>query len=438
VSMKYYVRITILLGLLYGCIAIQRVVIAVIMPAIQADMKFSYTDVGLIMAITGFTWAFGAVIWAAVGDRWGRRPFIAGTAILAAVFSWFTGLVNSVGQMLAVRGILGFFEGGPYSPSVATVSEEAPPKHRGFVVAFIPACFALIGGVVGPIAAVALMAKFGSWRQVFYIISIPAALLGAITLFAMHEPPSIADGIKMRKAGKEKVVSSHVGGKGSPLSVLKYKNVITSTVISVSVMGWLWVSQSFLALFLTKVHSMSMGQIGPIMAVMGLGGFMGMPFSGFVSDHLGRRTAMVGAGLMSTICGIVVCMLPVGVSPPVLSLSLGFWGFFTGGTYPLYLGALLTESVPDELAGTAVSIPTGVGEIFGAAFMPTIAGILADRFGLYAPMWMATVAGVAIACISLFYIETAPKKVSKMRTELAPDHYLLKRFRTKEEPDLSM
>jgi sugar phosphate permease len=72
---------------------------------------------------------------------------------------------------------------------------------------------------------------------------------------------------------------------------------------------------------------------------------------------------------------------------------------------------LLTECVPDELAGTAVSIPTGVGEIFGAAFMPTIAGMLTDRFSLYAPMWMATVAGLVIACISLFYIETVPKKV---------------------------
>jgi MFS family permease len=427
--MKYYVRLTILLGLVYGFIGIQRIAIAVIMPAIQEDMKFSYTDVGLIMAVTGLLWAFGAITWAAVGDKWGRRPVIAGTAILAAVFSWLTGLVTSVGQMLVVRGVLGFFEGGPYSPSVATISEEAPPKNRGFVVAFIPACFALIGGVVGPIVAIALLGKFDSWRHVFYFISIPAALLGVITLFVMHEPPSIVEGIKMRKSGKGKAVSSRTGGKGGLISVLRYKNVIVSTVMSVAVMGWLWVSQAFLALFLTKVHSMGMGQIGPIMAIMGLGGFIGMPISGLVSDHLGRKTTMIGAGLTSTLCGIVVCILPIGVSPPVLSLFLALWGFCTAATYPLYLGALLTECVPEELAGTAVSVPTGVGEIFGAAVVPTIAGILADRFGLYAPMWMATVAGFVIACISLFYIETAPKKVSRMRSKPTPDDYLLRRFR---------
>jgi MFS family permease len=429
--MKYYVRLTILLGLVYGFVGVQRIVIAVIMPAIQRDMKFSYTDVGLIMAVTGLLWAFGAVVWAAAGDKLGRRPVIAGTAILAAVFSWVTGLVTSVGQMLAIRGILGFFEGGPWSPSVATVSEEAPPKHRGFVVGFIPGCFALIGGVAGPIAAVALLGAFGSWRPVFYVISIPGALLGIITLFAMHEPPSVADGIKMRKVGKKRGADGREGHKAGLSDVLKYKNVIVSTVISIPIMGWLWISQAFAALFLTKVHSMSMDQIGIVMAVNGLGAFMGMPFSGLISDHIGRRTTMIGAGLLSCISGVVFCLLPVGTSPISFYFSFFFWGFFTAGTYPLYLGTLLTECVPNEFAGTAVSIPTGVGEILGAAVMPAIAGVLADRFGLYAPMWMATVAGVAISCVSLFYVETAPGKVSKMGTKPTPDDYLLRRFRAK-------
>jgi hypothetical protein len=34
----------------------------VIMPAIQEDMKFNFTDVGLIMAITRFLWAFGTIV----------------------------------------------------------------------------------------------------------------------------------------------------------------------------------------------------------------------------------------------------------------------------------------------------------------------------------------------------------------------------------------
>jgi len=60
--MKYYQKLTILLGLIWGFIAIQRIVIAIIMPAIQADMKLNYTDVGMIISITGLVWAFGTII----------------------------------------------------------------------------------------------------------------------------------------------------------------------------------------------------------------------------------------------------------------------------------------------------------------------------------------------------------------------------------------
>ena len=106
--MKYYLKLTVLSGLIWGFIAIQRIVIAIIMPAIQAEMKFSYTDVGMIISITGLIWAFGTIIWAAIGDKFGRRPVIVGCTILASVFSWMTGMVNTLSGMLAIRGILGF------------------------------------------------------------------------------------------------------------------------------------------------------------------------------------------------------------------------------------------------------------------------------------------------------------------------------------------
>ena len=67
--MKYYQKLTILLALIWGFIAIQRIVIAIIMPAIQADMKLTYTNVGLIISVTGLVWAFGTIIWASIGDH---------------------------------------------------------------------------------------------------------------------------------------------------------------------------------------------------------------------------------------------------------------------------------------------------------------------------------------------------------------------------------
>jgi MFS family permease len=428
--MKYYQKLTILMGLVFGFIAVQRIVIAILMPAIQADMKFSYTDVGLILSVTGFVWAFGTVFWAAIGDKLGRRPVIALTTILAAVFSWVTGFVTSLGQMLVVRGVLGFFEGGPWSPAVATVQEEAPEKFRGFLVGFIPASFMLIGVFLGPLVAVWLLTTLGSWRYVFYIISIPAAILGIIVVFAMHEPPSVAETIRMRKSGQKRVVSDE-GRKVRLIDVLKYKNVIVSTVNSIPAMAWLFIYTGFSALFLVKVHGMSMGQIGLIMASSGVGGFIGDCTSGAISDHIGRKTTVITTAFLCALSGIAVATVPVGTTCTTFCILFFFWAMFGSGLWPQYLGTLPAESVPNEYAGTAVSIPTGVGEILGAAVMPTVAGMLADKFGLFAPMWMAAIAVLFICLVSLFYVETAPKKVAKMLRTPTRDDHLFKRFRIK-------
>ena len=58
--------------------------------------------------------------------------------------------------------------------------------------------------------------------------------------------------------------------------------------------------------------------------------------------------------------------------------------------------------------------------------MPTVAGYLSDRVGLFAPMWMAALAGVFIAVISFFYVETAPGAVSRMKKKPSLNDHLLK------------
>ena len=94
----------------------------------------------------------------------------------------------------------------------------------------------------------------------------------------------------------------------------------------------------------------------------------------------------------------------------------------------MYLSTLPAESVPPRISGTAVAIPTAIGEILGAALMPAIAGKLSDLFNLFAPMWMAALSGIFIAFISLFYIETAPRCVAKMERKPTQNDHILKAF----------
>ena len=426
--MKYYQKLTVLFCLMWGFLGIQRVIIGVIMPTIKADLKLSGTQVGLIVAVTGLVWAFGTILWAALGDRYGRRPIIAICTILAALFSWITGFVHGVGQMLAVRAFLCLFEGGPYAPAIGTLNEEAPEHRRAMNAGLVTGSFMLIGVCVGSQVAVWLLKKFGSWRHVFYFVSIPGIIIGIVLLFAMREAPSVVEAIRKRKAGKA-IDSDNPADKVRLRDALKYKNVLLSSINSVPVMGWLYVYTTFSSLFLTEVHHFDIVSVGIIISGSGLGGFLGEFIMGSISDVIGRKKALIISAFLCAAFGITVAMMPVGTSAYIFGTVFFLFGLFGAGMYPMYLGTLPSESVPPAIAGTAIAIPVALGETLGAALMPTIAGVLSDHFSPFAPMWMAALAGVFIGIVSFFYIETAPRVVAKMEHKPTREDHLIKAFR---------
>ncbi len=426
--MKYYQKLTLLLCLMWGFLGIQRVIISVIMPEIKSDMKLTNTQVGVIVAITGLVWAFGTVLWAALGDRHGRRPIIVICTILSAIFSWITGFVQNLTQMLAVRGFLGLFEGGPYAPAMAVLAEESPEKRRAMNAGLVTGSFMLIGvGIGSPIAGV-LIERFGSWRPVFYVVSTPAILIGIILFFVMRETPSITEAIRARKAGQQ-MDSKKPAEKARVFDALKYRNVIISSINSIPVMGWLYIYTVFSAIFLSEVHEFNLKIVTFIIAASGVGGFLGEFIMGTVSDVIGRKKALSLSAFLTAGFGIAVALMPVGTSALTFGIFFFLYGMFGAGMYPMYLGTLPAESVPPQIAGTAVGIPVAIGETLGAALMPTIAGRLADIFSPFAPMWMAALTGVFIGLFSFLYIETAPRCVARMKHKPTREDHLLKAFR---------
>ncbi len=426
--MKYYQKLTFLFCLMFGFIGIQRVVIGVLMPVIKADLKFDDFYVGLIVSITGLTWAIGTIIFAAIGDRYGRRPVIAICTMLSGILSWITSYVHSVAQLMTVRGFLGLFEGGPYPLSMGTINEEAPPHRRALNAGLVTGSFMLIGICIGSQAAGYLVEKYGSWRPVFLIVSLPAVLVGVLLWIVMREPPSVAEAIQRRKSGQQ-VDKSKAAEKGSVRECFKYKNVLISSINSIPVMGWLYIFNAFSAIYLSEVHGLSLFQIGIIVSAAGLGGFIGEFTMGSISDIIGRKKALIIDALLCSASGIALATVPIGTSPIIFGVIFFFFGLFGGGMYPMYLSTLPAESVPPRISGTAVAIPTAIGETLGAALMPSLAGFLSVHISKSAPMWMAALAGLFIAVISIFYIETAPRCVAKMASKPTLNDHLLKRFR---------
>jgi MFS family permease len=427
--MKYYNKLTLMMCLAVGFVGAQRIVIAIIMPAIVQEMKLSYTEVGLIMSVTGLVWAVATFFWSGLGDRFGRKPVIVFCTILAAILSWTTGFVHSLGAMLTVRGTLGLFEGGVTPSAVSTVTEVSPPQKRAMNAGLVMGSFMLIGMFIGPLVAVWTLTKFGSWRPVFWVISLPFLVIGIVTIFVMKESPAVAENIKRRKEGK----TIEDKPKVKLIDALKYKNVLLATITSIPAMAYFIVYVSFSSLFLARIHHFDMGAIGMIMGASGVGGFLGESSLGALADFIGRKATLVIAAVLTFVFGAVIACMPVGTSVLAFTILFFVWTWIGFGMFPIYMATVPSESVPREISGTAVGIPQGVGELLGSAVMPTVAGIVADRFGLFAPIWMAAVAALIVGVVALFYIETAPRRLARMKTPPTPEDHLFKRFRPVKE-----
>jgi MFS family permease len=430
--MKYYQKLTLLFCLMWGFLGVQRVIISVIMPDIKKGLNLTNFEAGLVVAVTALVWAFSTILWAALGDRYGRRPIIALCTILSAIFSWTTGLVASFVGMLTVRGFLGFLEGGPSAPAMGTITEESPEHRRALNAGLVTGSFMLIGVCFGSQVATWISGKYG-WQHVFYYISLPGLLIGIILLFVMREAPSVAEGIRMRKSGQ--AIDKKKADQVKVRDALKYKNVLLSSINSIPVMGWLYVYTTFSSIYLVEVHHFPMWPDGGlIISASGLGGFLGEFIMGHISDIIGRKKALIVSAFLCSAFGVLVALMPVGTSPLTFGLFFFFYGLFGAGMYPMYLGTLPAEAVPPRIAGTAVAIPVAIGETLGAALGPAVSGMLGDVLSIHAPMWIAAGAGVIIGIVSFFYVETAPRCVAKMKHKPTREDHLLKAFRSKEQP----
>jgi MFS family permease len=312
--------------------------------------------------------------------------------------------------MFGVRGLMGACVGAVYGPSFAAVSEESPPEKRGHYVGFAQSFWPLIGMGIGPIVAGYLMATVG-WRWSFALIAVPGIICVLWLASFMKEPASVAANIKRRKeTGKRTLM--HEGKEVHIWDVLKYRNVLLATLISVATMAYLFVLFSFVPVFFGKVHGLNPVQTGWVMCGGGFLTWIGQIIMPRISDKIGRKPALLFLFALGAIGGILFAVAPAGTSLPLLAF---YFALFCAGlsSYPLFLAIVPTESVPFTIAASAVAVAQGVGEVIGATVFPAIGGWIAQAHGLTATMYMVVCAQVACFICSLFLKETAPRVVAK-------------------------
>lgn len=383
-----------------GIVFFDRLIINYLMPFIQEDLNLNNADIGLLAAAVSLTWALGSIVGGRLSDKVkSKRIYLVVLIVAFSVASFFQGFVGTFMMLLSLRLLMGAFEGPIVPVTQSVLAMESSERRRGFNLGFtMNTANGLFGSILAPLVIVAIATAF-DWRTAFFFTVLPGLVIALFVFKIMREPKLVSE---EETAGEAKPKP-----KGQLLEVLKNRNIILSIVMFSGFMVYLISFQVFGPVYLVGMKGFSPTTMSYIMAAFGLGTAVWGFVVPLISDRIGRKPAAIGFGFLSVLAPLSVLVIdnPVVMAPTIFLLAAGM------GAGGLAMSVIPAESVSPLMAGLAVGLPVGIGEIIGGFLNPMITGALADQFGLPIALIVSSGGALVATLIALFLKETAPSRV---------------------------
>jgi len=348
----------------------------------------SVLSVGLIEGVAEATASITKVFAGVASDALGRRkPFAWAGYALAALTKPLFALAPSVGAVLFARFADRIGKGIRGAPRDALVADLTPAAQRGAAYGLRQA-LDTVGALVGPAAALGILAVFsGNFRLVFWIACAPALLSVAVMTFAVREPESARAPGPLRSPLRRVELA-----RLSP----RYWGIVAFAAL----LTLARLSEAFLVLRVADVGVAPAHAPAALLAMNGVYAVAAYPL-GRLSDR--ARLPVARAGVAALAAGLIALALATG--PLAAFLGAALYGLHMGATQGL-LSALVAGEAPRELRGTALGLfqlVIGVVQLLAGA----AAGLVWQEVG--PPLVFAGGAACALAAL----IGLARRRVSE-------------------------
>jgi ACS family hexuronate transporter-like MFS transporter len=392
---------------------IDRQVIGILKTTLQGELGWTETDYGNIVFAFQLAYAIGYIYSGRLMDRLGTKRGFALALILWSVAAISHAWAATVFGFMAARFLLGLGESGSFPASIKTVAEWFPRRERALATGLFNAG-TNVGAIVTPLVVPWITYRFG-WPAAF-------AATGALGFFWIvlwwrgYETPDRHPGVG---AAERAHIHSDPAEPSRPIpwtALLQHRQTWSFAIAKFLTDPIWWLYLFWIPDFFSRVHGLSLGQLGPPLVTIYLVADVGSVGGGWLSSTLMRRGFSVNAARKTA---MLICAL--AVVPVIFAAQVrGLWGAVAlvsiaaaahqGWSANLF--TLASDTFPRHAVGSVVGIGGTAGAIGGMLIAKVTAYVL-EVSGSYVPVLM--IAGftylVALIVIQLLTPKLEPARV---------------------------
>ncbi|MFT4089522.1 MAG: MFS transporter [Asticcacaulis sp.] len=421
--------------LLFSAIAINyidRQLIGILKPTIQADLGWTETDYAHIIFWFQCAYAIGFLTFGRFIDRVGVHIGYAVAFTIWTVANIAHGMVHTVVQFAMARFVLGFGESGSFPASLKAISEWFPQKERAQATGLFNAGTA-VGPIVTPLIVPILVAAFGDWRPVFIFVGVVTAvwLFAWLMLYRrpeLHPKVNAAElaHIQSSDNADSAEIAAQAKVKVSWVKLLKTREVWAYALGKFLTDPVWWLYLFWLPSFLHDQYGLSLNTFFPALLTVYLMADAGSIGGGWLSSRFIKNGRSPNFARKSTmlICALVVTPVAVVLTLDHLWATVIVIGFALAAHQAWSANLMTLPS--DMFPKAAVASVIGFGGMCGAVggmLMSTYIGYILDAFGSYQPIFIVAGCTYLVAFVVISSLTPRLKQVAleKIQAKQAVD-----------------
>jgi MFS family permease len=380
---------------------------------------------GTLLAFSTF-WAgfvarpIGGVLAGHFGDKYGRKPVVVTCLALMGAATFLIGCLPSASAvgalapilLVTLRFIQGLATGGQWGGIVLLLTESASPKRRGFAGTFgqtsVPVAVILSNLIF--VAASALMPNdaFLTWGwRIPFLFSVVMFSVVVYIQARVEDTPEFRE-LQREVARPEKAVVR------TPLAQVirgKWGTILLGCGLLSATNSLFYVSISGLLSYGTGSLGLQRNSLLAVVLISSVAMLVAIPWSGHISDKIGRRPLILIGGLGVAVWGFPYFWLVGTASLPLIfvAVTVGFvFQCLTYGPVASFLGELFAPSVRYSGASLAYQL-SAIIVSGGTPFLMT--ALIANTGSTLPVAAYITVMGLITFASAWFLPETNPAEV---------------------------